>query len=316
MKKLLMTTMVAAMALSVQALGANLIVNGSFEDPDVANNTWAVFTAVDGWTIEWTTGSGDRGPELEVWDPTVVAGVEAYDGEQCVELDSYDPTKFSQVVTATAGLNYQLNYAWRPRPGVNCQMDVLVNGAVIASHSGNSGDWQLETYAFTASSDSTTIAFAETGLDDQLGMLLDGVSLVNTEPVGRDSATGIGARILPKGTWFMYNSTYGITWPGVGGNLQFQIQAGNPDGGLKQIGFYVVWNRGGGWYEAEYVIDPTIEINGVEYEIVVTDEHLAVSDSMNFTAKPGQDDNQDFEVPFYDADGQFYIFAHVEVEYW
>jgi hypothetical protein len=48
---------------------------------------------------------------------------------------------------------------------------------------------------------------------------------------------------------------------------------------------------------------------------VVVDEHLAISNSANFKAKPGRDDNADFGVPFFDADGEFYIFAHFEVEY-
>ena len=34
---------------------------------------------------------------------------------------------------------------------------------------------------------------------------------------------------------------------------------------------------------------------------------------MNFTAVPGQDDNQDFGVPFSDADGNFYVFAHFSI---
>jgi len=208
MKKILMTAMVAAMALSVQTLGANLIVNGSFEDPDIPDNSWAVFSSVTGWTIQCLAGCAGpdsdgvvHASELEVWDPTVVGGVEAYDGDQCVELDSYDPTKISQVVATTSGVNYQLSYAWRPRPGANCQMDVLVDDVVVATHSGTSGDWQIETYVFTASGANSTIAFAELGPDDQLGMLLDGITLC---PWVGETAWAAGSRYVSKGNWATY----------------------------------------------------------------------------------------------------------------
>jgi hypothetical protein len=169
---------VAAIALSVQAIGQNLIINGSFEEPDITNGSWDVFTSVPGWTIDWTT-TGDRGPELEVWDPPVVSGVEAYDGTQLVELDSYDPTKISQNVFTVVGGFYELSYAWRPRPDEDCEMEVYIDGAPIGPpHVGTTGNWTEEVWGFVAASSITNIAFAETGNDDQLGMLLDDVSLV------------------------------------------------------------------------------------------------------------------------------------------
>ena len=119
---------------------------------------------------------------------------------------------------------------------------------------------------------------------------------------GPDTATGMGARIIEKenggGTWFMYNEYNGINW-------WWHIQAGNPKNGTHFIGTYWVANLGSGNYEVRYEFEPAYE---------VLEEHLAISDTMNFTAKPGKDDNQDFYESFYDEDGKFYIFAHFAVD--
>lgn len=138
-----------------------------------------------------------------------------------------------------------------------------------------------------------------------------------------DSATGMGDRIRPKGTWFMYNM-----YPEIGGDGCYDIHAGNPVDydpyGSNIIGTYCIASSpvddqgdpvSSGWYVATYDIDETIDINGVTYNIVVVEEHLAISDIANFKAKPGRDDNVDFEVPFYDEDGEFFVFSHFEVEY-
>ncbi|MCX6004914.1 MAG: hypothetical protein NT082_04505 [Chloroflexi bacterium] len=113
------------------------------------------------------------------------------------------------------------------------------------------------------------------------------------------SATGLGTPILPKGTWFMYN-TYD------GGSGSYDIQLGNPKNGQDIIGSYQVMNNGDGTYTVTYNLDQGVKVDSA---------HLSVSNSPNFTAKPGQDANQSFGVPFSDANGQFYIFAHFSVEY-
>ena len=116
-----------------------------------------------------------------------------------------------------------------------------------------------------------------------------------------DSATGSGEPILSKGTWFMYNEYTGD--PG-----SFEIQAGNPKNGENIIGSYEITHNVDGTYTATYDMDPGVKVD---------DAHLAISDSPNFTAKPGQDDNQDYGKPFSDPSdtGTFYIFAHFSVEY-
>jgi hypothetical protein len=124
-------------------------------------------------------------------------------------------------------------------------------------------------------------------------------SVVGAYGTHEDSATGLGASIQSDGSpWFMYNE--------YSGGSSYDIQAGNPKNGENIIGSYQVTHNADGTYTVTYNFD-----GGV----AVVDQHLAISDSMNFTAKPGKDDNQDFGVPFVDEDGHFYIFAHFSVTY-
>ena len=121
------------------------------------------------------------------------------------------------------------------------------------------------------------------------------------------TATGNGTKILPtsKSNWFMWNQY-------TGGYQCFALQAGNPKTGVNIVGQYCIDQVGVNQYEATYHFDP-VTIGGFQYEVVVLNEHLAISDTLNFTAVPGQDDNHDFNVPFSDADGNFYVFAHFSI---
>jgi PKD repeat protein len=132
------------------------------------------------------------------------------------------------------------------------------------------------------------------------GVNTDG-DLYKCECFGGETATGVGHKIKSHGTWFMYNFYSGV-------HEHYEIQAGNPKNGSNIIGEYEIISLGGNMYRAEYYINTAF---------VVVDEHLGIDNyitTMDFKAKPGQDDNQDFGVPFYDEDGEFYIFAHFAVE--
>lgn len=140
------------------------------------------------------------------------------------------------------------------------------------------------------------------------GYDLDAIRVYRCVAGGDDSATGMGIAILEKGTWFMYNA-----YP----KGPYEIQAGNPKDGSNIIGTYDVTVNGDDTYTVNYEMDFSIVRGGYEWEIIVVDEHLGIADfpDLPFTAKPGQDDNQDFGAPFSDGDGAFFIFAHFAVEY-
>ncbi len=117
---------------------------------------------------------------------------------------------------------------------------------------------------------------------------------------GPETATGMGTRIKPKGTWFMYN-----VYPDDGASFHaYYIQAGNPKNGQTLIGSYWIEDTGNGTFTAYHDIDTSW---------VVVDEHLAISDTMNFTASPGTDDNADWGEPF-EAVPPFFVFAHFAMD--
>ena len=196
MKKLIsvslaMTLLMVMTMLSVSASATDedLIVNGDFEAddpsfPDVLTDDWDDYQtpALGGWTVANTfPDSANYLPSLEIWD--TLRGYSAASGTQNIELDGYDPTTISQTPATAEGYCYELSYAWSPRPDWDDnQMKVYVDDVEVAYHSasgvGNSTtQWTWETLYFQAANSSTTIAFAEVGLNDQLGMLLDAVSL-------------------------------------------------------------------------------------------------------------------------------------------
>ena len=139
------------------------------------------------------------------------------------------------------------------------------------------------------------------------GYDLDGISVYRYIPLKNESATGLGERITPKGTWFMYNEfTFGQ-------NNVFQIQAGNPKDSSNIIGSYEVIKEGD-MYKVVYTMNKIVR-NGYEYEVHVNDSHLAVSNFLFKSTAPGKLENQEFGVPFNGYGNHFYVFAHFDVEF-
>ena len=192
-------------------LGDNLVVNGGFELPIVSG--WAVF-ADDYPGLEWTveptnppwesdTHPGQKeGLEIQsLWTP--------HSEDQYAELDAYDPVRIYQdLLTTSTNGSYTLTYAWSPRPGVPVnEIEVRWNGTPIATHSadGSSGlNWTVETYTGLVPNEigTTRLEFVETGPDDQLGMFLDSVSVVQEDT---ESAWADGEeRFTEKGNWATY----------------------------------------------------------------------------------------------------------------
>jgi predicted ribosomally synthesized peptide with SipW-like signal peptide len=166
--------------------GANLVANGSFETPSV--DSWGVFPngyAGLGWNVSLYDSAyynPDRlAPPYELEIQRNLYGTAA-EGSQYAELDSYGSINISQSISTTTGKLYKLSYSWSPRPDAPSNgLAVYINGTEIPSlaispASGSFG-WTSVTYEFTATSDTTTIGFAETGTSDQLGMFIDDVEV-------------------------------------------------------------------------------------------------------------------------------------------
>ena len=162
----------------------NLLVNGSFEEPIVTNNSlWQKFASVAGWTIQnmandsATTLEGHRG-----W-----SGNAAADGEQYVELDGDHSTKITQSVTTIPGATYELFWAFAPRHNIAAeqnQLSVFIDDILVATEgpaTGSAGltveDWTESSHVFVAASGSTDVMFADGGPSNSYGTFLDNAQL-------------------------------------------------------------------------------------------------------------------------------------------
>lgn len=154
------------------AANANMIVNGSFEEFNVATGGWAVYQTIPGWT----TISG-RG--IEVQDNAAGA---AFDGSQLVELDSYNNSAMQQLVTTTPGYSYLLSFAYSPRinqPAHTNWLEVLWNNVTIGSFTGVGAaqtQWSIKNYTVVGTG-LDSLVFRAAGTNDSLGGYLDAVSM-------------------------------------------------------------------------------------------------------------------------------------------
>ncbi len=171
-----------AAALFCATLGtahANLIIDGSFELPDVGKG-YQIFSngSVPGWTSNHN--------ELEI-DYTNILGGPAYAGRQSAELNGNTFDTISQTVSnLTVGGQYILSWAYGSRPGYGQQeARVTFGGATVATDfsSGAPGsmDWNLNSFVVKATAPSEALRFAALdipGYSQNGGNEIDAVSLV------------------------------------------------------------------------------------------------------------------------------------------
>ena len=164
-----------ALALMVPfSANANLITNGSFEDPDIPTGTWQVLNSIPGWATSF-------GPGIEIQDH--VAG-SPYAGNQHVELDSHANSGMIQTaITTFQGQQYTLSFAYSPRPGVAATsngIELYFDNVLIDSFTASGiglGDtaWSIRSYTLTATRTSSLLEFRAVGSNDSLGGYLDDV---------------------------------------------------------------------------------------------------------------------------------------------
>lgn len=107
------------LTLSMSTSAQNLIVNGSFETPDITtvigkkgstSSTWQYYDSSD--------VDGFSGSNIEIWEDGFL-GVNAVDGEQFIELNSH-PTStgafsIEQMFDTVAGQYYDLSFSYEAR---------------------------------------------------------------------------------------------------------------------------------------------------------------------------------------------------------
>lgn len=166
---------------------ANLIVNGSFEQP---------LGAIPGWTV--TFGDIDQ-----------LSGWQAADGTYSLDLNGFHPGGVQQTLATNPGVQYTIGFALSKNPGNTDHATVQVSAAgssqsytFSAANSGTDMKWSQQTLTFTAVGPSTTLEFKSTYPTDNLpfpdnaeGPALDEVVVV-TNMVVNNFTKGTGGDVL------------------------------------------------------------------------------------------------------------------------
>lgn len=176
-------TLLAASLLALVAVPAmaatNLVVNGSFEQTP-AFNSWTTFygyNALPGWN------AGTYGVEVQRSGVTV----NAQDGINVVELDTYANSYIWQEIATTPGQTYHMSFYYAPRPGYGFESNKMVfkfgnffdwTSAVAIDGT----EWYYISGSTVAESETTRLGFLAWGWSDGVGGLIDNVS-VHAAPV-------------------------------------------------------------------------------------------------------------------------------------
>lgn len=172
-----------ASAAQTPATCANVsIVNGSFETPALAANTWALFD--DSLVTGWTTTATDR--RIEIWR-TPFQGVPAPDGTQFVELSATQRATLYQDLATTPGETIRWQLQHRGRTGVDTMAVRLgVPGAPLTVQStiANGQTWVTYSGFYTVPTGQTTTRLALESVSSangnaSYGNLVDAVSVTS-----------------------------------------------------------------------------------------------------------------------------------------
>ena len=194
---------------------ANLIVNGDFEDVDVANGAWNHFAAADvGW-------SGDR---VEIWDS--LGGIEAHSGEQHAELNAHGNNsgnwEIYQTFYTDEGMGYDFGFAYMARQNDSeaFLFEILGENGVDVLFSMEMNDhvknvWSTLDYDFVADGDMATIRFSSiTPESATVGNFLDAVYV---EGNGGGNQTSVPE---PSTLLIFSLALLGLNWRRVSASLQ------------------------------------------------------------------------------------------------
>lgn len=178
MKMTVLKAKVAALIAGLLLAGsahANLIVNGSFEDNQVAPGGWSWFssTNVNGW----------EGSNIEIWNN--LFGIPAVEGSQIAELnaDGGNSGAWSifQSFSTVVGQTYDVAFSYRARETSDLFQFTLasINNTFINN---DTSQWKLFTNSFVATSTLSTLTFTSLNLGT-MGNLLDDVKVTTRASV-------------------------------------------------------------------------------------------------------------------------------------
>ena len=156
------------------AAQANLLVNGSFEDTAVANNTYQNVVAgssfITGWSVTGTSVDVIAGPTT--WIPQA--------GNQSIDLaGTPGPGAVSQIFATSVGQEYEVVFylGSNHQGSGNKTVDVTIDGVTENLIGGlTNGSWVQFVRNFTATNTSTEIKFESTN-SGNFGGAVDNVSV-------------------------------------------------------------------------------------------------------------------------------------------
>ncbi|PAV27088.1 PEP-CTERM sorting domain-containing protein [Tamilnaduibacter salinus] len=168
--------LVGALVFSAGSAHANLINNGSFENPDVDSGSWEYFTSsqVPGWD----------GDNIEIWDS--FNGVNAVDGDQFAELNAHpdqtDPFGIYQDITTVANQWYNVAFAYRARANDSEVFEFAAADESWTLNDHTTGEWSLFSGMFKAESNLSRIQFKSVSPDGTIGNFVDDVRVTAKVP--------------------------------------------------------------------------------------------------------------------------------------
>ena len=178
--------LVALFVLCLSSASANLLTNGSFEDPDVTTTT--VITTdppFPGWML-W-------GSPVTLLDAADL-GTTAADGGQMVEIATATNLAQATIGTVAPGTVWTVSFNYTGRPGqagtetVNARTFEIITGGVgnvidhAFSYAGNNTmaapDWQYAQFSVTSDPTQSQCIISFLGTAEQAGMWIDNVVVV------------------------------------------------------------------------------------------------------------------------------------------
>jgi hypothetical protein len=205
-----------ALAPAAQGQDCNLVLNGSFEQPEVEPGGFQCVEEIPGWSLY----AGDK---FEIWNSNL--GYASHSGEQHIELDD---RSMRQVLSTTVGQEYRITFAYAARPGaIDNHIQAYWDGDLVADIQladpgppsfdwqvgGSTGtanylDWKVYTVTVEATNPHTLFTLAGVGIDPLEGMQVDSVAV---EHLAR-ATPRIGAGVNPGVLTSVTPPVLGTTW--------------------------------------------------------------------------------------------------------
>jgi hypothetical protein len=169
----------SASAQSCESVAGNLVLNCSFENPDIKNGASYPYAPLNDWTAN-PVGVVER------WKNSF-GGFTAKDGNAHVELKVNQGTTLSQYLNTAAGMQYDLAFSagHRVNGGNYSQIDVYFDNTFILSTGQMTTGYVWNDFAtvFTSAGDGGWLEFRSMGSHPTYGDHLDNVSVAaNGQP--------------------------------------------------------------------------------------------------------------------------------------